>query len=291
MVIASLERGTAISGDVQIAYRKFGRPGRTPLLIVHGASYFSYDWIDVAAALAADREVVAMDMRGFGDSSWSPSKDYSVPTMGGDIATLAAHLGWKKAIPVGHSMGGRSVGWYTANNPAQVPAAVLVDYSPENAPAGSKRTTERVGRQPDVFASVDAAMQYHGIDPSSEAGKAKRARYEAFLRPVGDGFQLKRDLYFRDQFRRVLETGEKAKLGVDMWQVLGEIRCPTLVIRGAQSDMFAPETVPRLRAANPNIDVVEIPGGHDVAGDNPAGFIATVRTFLEAQEKSLATTH
>lgn len=280
------QTGTVHSGDAEIFYRRFGKPGRAPLVIVHGASYFSYDWVDVAAALATDREVVAMDMRGFGDSSWSPARDYAVPAMAGDISALVAHLGWKQAIPVGHSMGGRSVAWCAAKNPELIPAAVLVDYSPENAPAGARRTAERVGRQPDVFSSVEAAMQYHGIDPTSDAGKARRPRFEAYLRPAGNGLQLKRDLYFRDQFKRVLETGEKAKLGVDMWQVLAEIRCPTLVIRGAQSDMFAAETVPKVRTANPNIAVVEIPGGHNVAGDNPPGFVAAVCTFLEAQEKT-----
>lgn len=282
---AQHQTGTARSGDVEIFYRKLGKPGKTPVVVVHGASYFSYDWVNVAAALATDREIVAMDMRGFGDSSWSPSKDYSVPTMAGDIAALIAHLGWTQAILVGHSMGGRSVAWCTANNPALVPAAILVDYSPENAPAGSKRTTERVGGQPDLFESIDAAMRYHGIDPDSETGKGRRARFAAFLRAANGGFQLKRDLYFRDQFKRVLETGEKTKLGVDMWQVLAEIACPTLVIRGAQSDMFAPETVPEVKAANPNITLVEIRGGHNVAGDNPEGFAAAVRTFLDALER------
>ena len=282
---AQHQTGTARSGDVEIFYRKLGKPGKTPVVVVHGASYFSYDWVDVAAALATDREIVAMDMRGFGDSSWSPSKDYSVPTMAGDIAALIAHLGWTQAILVGHSMGGRSVAWCTANNPALVPAAILVDYSPENAPAGSKRTTERVGGQPDLFESIDAAMRYHGIDPDSETGKGRRARFAAFLRAANGGFQLKRDLYFRDQFKRVLETGEKTKLGVDMWQVLSELACPTLVIRGAQSDMFAPETMPKVKAANPNINLIEITGGHDVAGDNPVGFVAAMRAFLDTLEQ------
>ena len=282
---AQHQTGTARSGDVEIFYRKLGKPGKTPVVVVHGASYFSYDWVNVAAALATDREIVAMDMRGFGDSSWSPSKDYSVPTMAGDIAALIAHLGWTQAILVGHSMGGRSVAWCTANNPALVPAAILVDYSPENAPAGSKRTTERVGGQPDLFESIDAAMRYHGIDPDSETGKGRRARFAAFLRAANGGFQLKRDLYFRDQFKRVLETGEKTKLGVDMWQVLSELACPTLVIRGAQSDMFAPETMPKVKAANPNINLIEITGGHDVAGDNPVGFVAAMRAFLDTLEQ------
>ena len=287
-MLSQHETGTARCGTVDIFYRRFGKPGRTPLVIVHGASYFSYDWIDVAAAIATDREVVAMDMRGFGDSSWSPAKDYSVAAMGGDIAALATHLGWDQFIPVGHSMGGRGVAWCAANHPSRVAATVLVDYSPDNAPAGSRRTAERVGRQPDVFASVEAAMQYHGVDPATESGKAKRARYEAFLRPTAEGLQLKRDLHFRDQFKHTLDTGEKAKLGIDMWQVLRDVTCPTLVVRGAQSDMFAPETVPKMIEANTRFEVVSIEGGHHVAGDNPAGFVAAVRAFLATLETNHA---
>ena len=56
---------------LEIFYRRFGRPGRTPVLIVHGLSYFSYDWIGPAAGIAVDREVVAIDMRGFGQSTGS----------------------------------------------------------------------------------------------------------------------------------------------------------------------------------------------------------------------------
>jgi pimeloyl-ACP methyl ester carboxylesterase len=110
----------------------------------------------------------------------------------------------------------------------------------------------------------------------------RRARFEAYLRPVPGGVQVKRDLHFRDQFRRVKETGERPKLGVDMWQVLGELACPALVVRGARSDMFAPETVAKVKAANPRIALVEVDGGHNVAGDNPSGFLAAVRPFLES---------
>ena len=94
------------SGDVEIFYRLFGKPGATPIVIVHGLSYFSYDWIPMAAVLAADRQVAAMDMRGFGDSG--RAQDYSVPAFAGDIIALLNHLGWAQAILVGHSMGGRN---------------------------------------------------------------------------------------------------------------------------------------------------------------------------------------
>src|ERR1044071_9164972 len=141
------QTGRARSGELSIHYRKLGRPGGTPVLIVHGLSYFSYDWLDVAQSLGAAREIVAMDMRGFGDSDWSPSRDYGVPTMAQDIVNLLDHLRWTRALLVGHSMGGRSAAYAAARHPDRVAGLVLVDYSPENAPAGARRTTEMVGNR------------------------------------------------------------------------------------------------------------------------------------------------
>jgi pimeloyl-ACP methyl ester carboxylesterase len=93
---------------------------------------------------------------------------------------------------------------------------------------------------------------------------------------------IKRDPHFRDQFRRQIETGERHKLDLDLWQMLAQITCPTLVIRGARSDMFAAQTVPKVLAANPRIRLVEVDAGHNVAGDNPDGFHREARRFLES---------
>ena len=269
------------SGDVTLAYRNFGSSGRTPVLLVHGLSYFSYDWIPVAQALAADREVVAMDMRGFGDSTWSATRDYSVPTMAQDIVNLLDHLGWARAILSGHSMAGRSTTFVAAKHPARVAGLVLVDYSPENAPAGAQRVTKIVAGTPDSFASVDEAMNYFA--------KGNRSRFENYLKNENGRFIVKRDPYFRDQFRKVLETGERPKLGVDMWQLIAELRCPVLSLRGSRSDMYAPESAAKMQAANPRLSVVEVDAGHDIGGENPQGYLAAVRPFFDRlQERSHA---
>ena len=103
------ETGRVRSGDVNLFYRSFGRASsRTPILIAHGLSYFSYDWIDAAGALATDRMVVAADTRGFGDSDWSPSQDYAVPALARDFVAILDALGWQRVILVGHSMSGRA---------------------------------------------------------------------------------------------------------------------------------------------------------------------------------------
>jgi pimeloyl-ACP methyl ester carboxylesterase len=269
--------GRAPSGELDIFYRRLGNPGLTPILIVHGLQYFSWDWLQVASSLSADRQVLCIDMRGFGDSEWSAQKDYSVPTMSQDIVNVLDHVGWKRTVLVGHSMGGRSTTYTAAKQPARVAGLALIDYTPENAPAGAKRTTELVGNTPDSFPSIDAALAY--------LGKRDRARYEHYLKQENGRFIIKRDRYFRDQFRKLLEGGERPKLGVDLWQLIAEVRCPVLSMRGSRSDMYAAETVQKMKAANPRLQLAEVEAGHDIAGENPQGFLEALRPFIAALEE------
>jgi pimeloyl-ACP methyl ester carboxylesterase len=265
------QTGRARSGELSIHFRRLGQRGKTPVLVVHGLQYFSWDWLGVAQALGAEREVVCMDMRGFGDSDWSPAKDYSVPSMAQDIVALLDHLDWQRAVLVGHSMGGRSTTYAAARNAARIAALALIDYSPDNAPAGTKRTTEVVGNTPDSFPGLEAARQYLGPKKPLE-------RYNHYLRNLS----VKRDPFFRDQFKKVLAGGERPKLGVDMWQVIGEVRCPMLSVRGIRSDMYASETVTKMKAANRRLEVVEVDAGHDIAGENEAALVEALRKWIPA---------
>lgn len=274
------EVGRANSQGMRIFYRRLGTAGSTPLVFVHGLSYFSYDWLGPAQALATDREAACMDMRGFGDSGRSDDSDYSVPTMARDIVSLLDHLGWDRAVLFGHSMGGRSATYAAAYYPERVAGLVLVDYSPENARAGARRVAATVANVPTRFASINEAMAYFGIEPGSQEVSSCRQRFEAYLQSEAGGFTLKRDPYFQRQFQLLLETGKRPSLGVDMWQVLGEVRCPTIVLRGKRSDMFAAETVTKVRAANARLRVIEVDAGHDIAGDNPSDFLRATRSFL-----------
>ena len=181
-------------------------------------------------------------------------------------------------------MGGRAATLLAASQGTLVRGLVLVDYSPENAAAGLKRTAQSVAGVPDSFESIDAAMAHFGIAPGSDKARSARSRYEAYLRPVSGGYAIKRDVHFRDQFRRTLETGERPKLGVDMWKILAEVQCPILVVRGNASDMFAAEAVDKVRAANTRIELMEVASGHNIPGENPAALASAIRTFLNQLE-------
>lgn len=269
--------GRIPSGDVDIFYRRFGQPGRMPVLIVHGLSYFSYDWIDAATRMAHDREVAAIDMRGFGESGWSPTRDYKLETLSNDLIAVLDALGWDKSVLMGHSFGGRvalaTAGW----KPQRVAGVVLADFAPDIAAAGRKYTAQRIGGHPDVFASIDDAMAYDHEDPKDPA---RRARWEAFLKKTDKGYALRRDLHFRDNFRKALETGKSAPVPEFLWPMLSGMQVPLMVIRGAESNMFEAATLDKVRQLNPRATAIELPGSHDLAGDNPDGLAKAVGYFL-----------
>jgi esterase len=271
--------GRVATGDVNIFYRKFGNPGRTPLLIVHGLSFFSYDWIKPATLIACDREVVAIDMRGFGESGWSASRDYKLETLSNDVIAVLDALEWSKAVLMGHSFGGRvalaTAGW----KPQRVAGLILVDFAPDLAPAGRRHVAERIGRQPDVFASVEDAMAYHH-DADASGEKTRRVRWEAFLKRSDQGYVLKRDLHYRDNFKRALEAGKSAPVPEYLWPMLTEMTIPTLLIRASESDMFEAATLEKAKSLNSRLTGIELAGSHDLAGDNPEGLAAAVSNFL-----------
>ena len=245
-------------------------PGSVPIVFIHGLASFSYDWMPVASALG--REAACLDMRGFGDSDWSG--DYSVPAMAGDIGALLDHLGWKKAIVVGHSMGARIACYFASRRPRRVAGLALVDYAPEYAVQGVLRAAQGVVAVPDVFPSVDAAMAHF------KAPREARVRFAAYLLKVEGGYAVKRDTWFRDQARGTLAAGAPAKPRVDMWKALARLRMPTLVVRGTRSELFAAETVAKVKAANPLVRVLEVDAGHNVAGENITALVAALREFV-----------
>jgi hypothetical protein len=160
---------------------------------------------------------------------------------------------------------------------------ICVDFAPDIAPAGRRHVAERIGRQPDVFVSVDEAMAYDG-HADVPAASPVRKRYEAFLRPTTGGYALRRDLAFRDNFKRALDAGQSAPVPAYLWPMLSALEIPALVIRASESDMFAAETLAKVGAANPRIAAIELAGSHDLAGDNPDGLVAAVHNFLMRTE-------
>jgi len=270
--------GRVNSGDVTLFYRVFGKPGGTPIWIGHGSNYYdSVDWIEVASALATDREVVVPDRRGWGDSTWSPSKDYSLDALLDDMLAVMRVLRWPKAHIMGHSGAGPTIISFAVNFPQMTERLILVDSQMNREERA--RTGKSIGNPPYIFDSVEAAMAKHKFsNPPRLAWDRERAE-KAFVK-VDKGLMLKRD---PDGANRQ-PIGEGASLPRrpvrEMWEELGMVKVPTLIVRGSRSSRYPAATVEKLTRSYPHIPHAVVDSEHDVAGQARDALVAAVKKFI-----------
>jgi pimeloyl-ACP methyl ester carboxylesterase len=270
--------GRLTSGDVSIFYRVFGAGGRAPILCMHGANYFdSYDWIGVCQKLASDRETASFDKRGFGETTWSPSKDYSLDANIGDMVAVMDKLSWNKPIVLGHSASGRLTIAYAANHPERISRLIVVDSGMNRDEGGPRAAT---GRPPLVFESIDAAMAHFAKLNNPPRISRDRERAERALVRVESGFMLKRD----PDFQNAVPQGESASLprkpDRDVWAMLADVKCPILVVRGLKSDRWTPDILARMQRDYPKIEWATVDSQHDVPYQDPDGLVTAVRKFV-----------
>ena len=270
------------SGDVSIFYRVFGSPGKTPLLILHGSNYYdSYDWINVATQLASDREVVTPDRRGWGESTWSPSKDYTRDALTDDIRAVIAAMKWtQKPVVAGHSGAGPTVIAFAVNYQSELSKLFLVDSQMNRDEDAATGPT--VGNPPLVFPTVEEGMaRFAKLNNPPRVAHDRDRMLHALIR-VDAGFMLKRDP----------DNGNKKPIGVppkppkfplrEMWSELGMVKVPTMLVRGLRSDRFPPATVDRFTKEYPHIPQMTVDSQHDIPGQAPDAFVAHVKKYIEA---------
>lgn len=264
----------------RVSYRQWGDPGNDRVLIcVHGLSRNGRDFDFLARALCDRYRVVCPDMPGRGKSDWLPVKDdYALPTYVNDMVTLIARLNVEEVHWVGTSMGGL-IGMTLASLPGSpVTRLVLNDVGPVITAVSLKRLAEYLGRGP-VFATMDEAQTYVRTI-SAPFGKLDEEQWrhltENVVRPRKEGgYELHYDLGIAEPFRKAMSEED-----VSMWPVYDSVRCPTLLVRGAESDLLTAATAAEMAQRGPRARVVEIPGvGHApmFLDDTQAGI---VRNFL-----------
>jgi pimeloyl-ACP methyl ester carboxylesterase len=114
---------------IRIAYERTGQG--YPLLLLHGYPQTRRMWRLVTPALSQRFDVVAMDMRGYGESARPPGEEnYDKRTMAADAVALARHLGWDKFLLAGHDRGARASRRLAADHPDAISGALLLDIMP-----------------------------------------------------------------------------------------------------------------------------------------------------------------
>ncbi|MFN8627419.1 MAG: alpha/beta fold hydrolase [Candidatus Binatia bacterium] len=257
-------------------FTAWGAADQPPLLCLHGATQTAHSWDEVAPDLSASYRVLCLDQRGHGDSDWAADGDYTRETQAGDIDAITDALGLPPFLLIGLSMGGINAITFTARYPHKVTALVIVDVSPEIQERGVQSIRTFV-QAADELESVEAFVERaHRFNPRRSLENI-RSRLAHNLKQLPNG----KWTWKYDKALRSLEGGFRGNPLVNLWDDVRKIRCPTLIIKGGESDILSSESAEKLRATIPNSRLAVVAGaGHSVMGDNPAGFVEAVRGFL-----------
>jgi pimeloyl-ACP methyl ester carboxylesterase len=247
-------------GFHRVAYTQWGDPQNPRIAIcVHGLTRNGRDFDDVARALEKDYRVVCPDVIGRGKSDWLDYKaDYGYPLYVAQMGALISHLDTTSVDWVGTSMGGL-IGMMIASLPRNpIRRLVINDIGPFVPKAALERLGMYVGQAP-AFDDIDQLEAYvrkvaAPFGPLTDAQWRHLANYGNYRDPEGK-LRLNYDPAISEPFRQPLND-------IDLWPVWNALRCPVLVVHGADSDLLLSETVAQMKT-RPQTESVDVAGvGH-----------------------------
>jgi len=273
--------GVVLRGDA------WGAAGDLPVLLLHGGGQTRHSWAGAGRRLGESGwRALALDLRGHGESDWSPDGVYGVDVLLADL--LAVLKGFAEPpVLVGASLGGMLSLLAEGESEARVcRALVLVDVTPRLEPEGVSRIVDFMTARPEGFASLEeaaeavAAYRRHRVRPRDLGGLRKNLRLcedgryrwhwdPAFLRPGPRGRRYNHSERLQDAARR--------------------LAVPTLLVRGRESDVVSEAGARDFLEAVPHARFVDVSqAGHMVAGDRNDAFSDAVIAFLRdlRQERS-----
>ena len=252
---------------VELHLLHWGDDDRPELILLHGGGANAHWWDHMAPLLAKEYHVVALDFRGHGDSDHP--EELKVGAFSDDLEALLEHLGSANAALVGHSMGAHVALDHAARH-SETRALVLIDLS-----RGASRRSRRSARlalslRRTYHSRSEAVARFRFLPPSEHASEALResiARHSV-REESGERFGFKFDPRW---------FGLPARPRPD----LSAVRCPTLLVRGAESALLTREGAESLAVEIGSSTLVEIAGaGHHVHLDRPDALLREMIRFL-----------
>jgi len=259
-------------------FLEWGHPDAPTIVLLHGGHQSAHSWDLVSLHLAQRYRVLALDQRGHGDSEWARDVVYSNHEMSLDAEAFIGAMGLQRPVLIGHSMGGRNAMLLTRRNQALLCAAVIVDVGPELSDKGRAAIAGFVqGNQEfdDLEHFVRNVRQY---DPYRSREHIERTVKYNMLERADGKYVSKCDSNPR-RLNIVRGSGPLENITLEDAAAFG---LPVLLVRGANSNILAPDAAERFAAALPQGTLVTVPDcGHNVHGQNTKGFIGALGGFLE----------
>lgn len=255
------------------------------MVLLHGHGNEAHLWDDFVPHVSEHYRVFAVDQRGHGDSDWDAEGRYHADDMANDLEDILAHFQIDRFVLVGFSMGGRVSMAFAERHPERLAGLVLVDIAPELDARGLARIGQEMSTQrAPVFTSVEEYARMLSLNyPAGQPAALMRMATYGLKQRDDDLWEFKMDPGLRGD--RPDDDASKAAeeaFILRQWETLAKIPCPTLVVRGAASDILAPDTADRMVddvLQNGLLEVVP-QAAHSVATDNPEGFAEAVCRFV-----------
>jgi pimeloyl-ACP methyl ester carboxylesterase len=254
--------GLSAGGFHRVAYTEWGsRRERRVAVCVHGLTRNGRDFDVLARALQRRRRVACPDIVGRGRSDWLTDKSqYTFITYCADMTALLARLRGKSVDWIGTSMGGQ-IGMILAAQPnTPIRRLVLNDIGPLVPKEAPRRMLSYAAKQPAAFPSLAAAERYMReiyapFGKLSDTEWAHITRHS--LREIEGGYALAYDPNLVEPLK------EMQRADFHIWPLWDRIRCPVLVLRGAESDVLLRSTAEEMQTRGPPVELVEFAGiGH-----------------------------
>lgn len=246
-------------------------PGAPTLILLHGIARHAHTFDHIAPQLQRRYDVIALDMRGHGDSGWSPDGAYLVEDYVKDLEALVDRLRLPKVSLLGNSTGGRVVQVYAGLHPDRVDRLVAEDVGPERPQSIADALGRRFEREKDGWANEDELI--------AQLVKQNRRTPEPLLRTYAH-YGIKK----RDDGRVIWKRDPNLVKGfveTELWESVSRITAPTLYVLGGASRIVPPDTQEKLKRTLPDVRIVVMPGlGHYPDEEDTAGFMKIVREFL-----------
>ena len=271
----SVDRYATVNG-LRLHYLDWGTRGEQPLILLHGIARAAHSFDHLAPHYSGNYHVIAVDMRGHGDSDWDPEGAYLVEDYAGDIKGLIDQLKLRNIVLWGNSTGGRVAQVLAGSHPELVAAVISEDVGPERPAAISSRRANRMALEENGWTSQDELLAQTKADYPLTSEPVLRNLVRHGSKQRGDS----RVVWKRDP--AIL----KGFVPTELWASVGRIKAPIIYILGGASTIVPREIQERLRQTLPQVQIVAMPGlGHYPSDERPGDFIAIADGFLAAAKK------
>ena len=247
------------------------------LILLHGLTNHSHCWNVFAQRMSTHYPILALDLRGHGESAWDPDALYNTAEMVSDLAAMVLTLKLKRFALLGGSLGGIVAYQYASQKPSSLTRLIVVDMAPEVDPDGLAMIRHAMLKQP-IYKTAEDIFQYErSLNPVPDES-IQRAQVNHGIMQLESG----KWVYRMDP--AVLLAFEQntlfPKSDIQL-KMLKSISVPTLLLRGENSILVTPKEAKQFVETIQNGTWIDIQGaGHTIPLDKPDEFYTAVKNFL-----------